>query len=306
MYRRMLDGNTGDIAHGDAAGFRAHPRFGEALLRYCRDMSGREPPRWPVCKMLDQFNRYMIAWLLVHDHCEWRLNGGPPPTLSRLQAYKAMQPRQTASVVATLRSAQLIRSIPLAQDRRVRQLEPLPALVREVAQSPLAFLRAGDLLLGTRQAAVIAGDDWMLARVVHGSAVSVLRGGPVLPFPAILHFATRDCGYLILAAVLAAHYARAAGEQPEPLAHRALAQRMQVSPSHVRGVFADAEARGWFHPARHLATIDVDRALVEEFEQFACWQIAHFQAIAATLQAVGSGVEPLFPAPGRAPQAFSM
>jgi hypothetical protein len=250
-------------------------------------MSSREPPNWPVFKLLDQFNRYMVAWLLVHDHCEWRRNGGPPPTLSQLQARQALQPRQTAAVVAILKSARLIRSTPLAEDRRVQQLEPLPPLIREVAQSPLAFLRAGDLLLDTQVAPAIAGDDETVATIIHGSAASVLSGGPVLPFPRVLHFATRDCGYLILTAVMAAHYARITGEASGPLTPRALAQRLQVSPSHVRNVLGDAIARGWFRIGRRPATLDMEVDFISEFEQWACWQIAHFHDIALGLQSSG-------------------
>jgi hypothetical protein len=281
----MRNDERGDTGLNHGAAFSMHPRLGEALLFYCREMSTREPPSWPVFKLLDQFNRYMVAWLLVHDHCEWRLNGGPPPTLSRLQAHQALQPRQTAAVVATLKSARLILSTPLARDRRVQQLEPLPPLIREVAQSPLAFLRAADLLLGTQAAPAIAGDDWAVTRVIHRSAASVLHGGPVLPFPRVLHFATRDCGYLILTAVMAAHFARICDEASEPLTPRALAQRLQVSPSHVRSVLTDAKTRGWFRTAQNTGVIEVDPDFVAEFEQWSCWQLAHFQDIAIDLGA---------------------
>jgi hypothetical protein len=268
-----------------------HPGLRRALLYYCRDMSSRDPPDWPVFKLLDQFHRYMIAFMLVHDHVDWRWHGGPPPTLSGLQARGALRPRQTAAIVATLKSARLVRSLPFPGDRRVQVLEPLTPLVREIGHSPLAFLRAADMLQDTDVAKTFAASDEALARLTHASAASVLRGGPVIPFPRVLHFATRDCGYLVLTGVMAAFFAQALGEPAESLTHRALAARLQVSPSHVRNMLRHAEAAGWFRTDRLGALTDIDQGFVEEFEQWGCWQMAHFQTLVGTL--TGEATAPL-------------
>jgi hypothetical protein len=288
MYRTMRDRSASEIMPADGAPFLAHPGLRAALLDYCREMSSRDPPDWPVFKLLDQFHRYMVGFMLVHDHVEWRWHGGRPPTLSGLQARGALGPRQTAAVVATLKSARLVRSLPVPGDRRVQLLEPLPQLVREIAQSPLAFLRAADRLSGSEVANAFAASDEAIARLTHASAASVLRGGPVIPFPRVLHFATRDCGYLILCGVMATFYARHLGEPAGSLAHRALAARLQVSPSHVRNVLRHAEACGWFRTDRRGALADIDAGFVDEFERWTCWQMAHFRFLAATLEGIAT------------------
>lgn len=272
-----------ETPQNQGAPFRQHPGFRAALLDYCREMSQRAPPDWPVFKLLDQFNRYMIGFLLVHDHVEWLLHDGPPATLSALQARNALRPRQTVTIVATLKAARLIRSTPLAEDRRVQVLEPLMRLTEEIARSPVAFLRAVDRLQGSGFAVDIANDERRQMRLIHGSAATVLRGGPVLPFPRILHFATRDSGYLILTAVMAAHYTQREGAPMPSLSHRELAMNAQVSPSHVLNLLRHGTASGWFRTDRGGAIVGVDAALTEEFEQWAIWQMGHFQEIAATI-----------------------
>jgi len=257
---------------------RNSERFRPALARYCSAMVGAAPAAWPVYKLFDQIDRYIVSYMLIHNYYCWRNAGGPAPTLSALQRIVGTSARHTAGLVAAMKIGHLILSERPTDDRRIQHLRPAPAMVREIGRSVLLFVAAADEIEGHPGNRMLE-DVSALGDLLHRSAAYVLRHGTLIhPFPRIFHFAKRDCGYLILTAVLDAHYRQAfPGEDAAAsLSYRALARRFQVSPAHIGNLLSEAEHHGWFAtgPGGRLAAIDM--ALVTEFEQWASWQMIHY------------------------------
>lgn len=271
-----------------AARLLAHEHFRPALARYCRDMAQSPAANWPMVKMFDQLGRYVVCYMLIHNYFAWRDAGGPAPTLSALQALVGSSPRHTAGLVSALKLGGFVEIESDPADRRIKRLRPAAATIAEIGRSLLLFVRALDEIEGRQDRAVRLAMPDRLGSLIHRSAAHVLANGTLLhAFPGVLHFTRRDCGYPLLTAIMAAHYAEALdGGSAGPLSRRALAQRFRVSPAHIGNLFADAEANGWFE-------IDAGRsvrpamAFRAEFERWAAWQMAHVDALSADAGSAG-------------------
>lgn len=262
---------------------RSHPRFRPALAGYCEGMSAAAPMRWPYYKLFDQLGRYLVCYMLIHNYYAWRHRGGPAPTLSALQQIAGVSARQTAGFVAALKAGRLVEVERDPTDRRATLLRPMPTVMREIGRSMRLFVAATDAVEDRRpgRAAALEDPD-LLGDMIARSAAYVLANGTLLhAFPAVLHFTQRDCGYPLLTAVLASHYAQALGRGAavEPLGRRKLADRLQVSPAHVASLLAEAEAREWFAVGPDGRLASVSDAFLAEFEQWAAWQMAHFEEL---------------------------
>jgi hypothetical protein len=215
-----------------------HPRFRLALARYCRQMATESPVAWPVYKLFDQLHRYVVSYMLIHNYYAWQRGKGPSPTLAVLQKVAGSSPRQTAGFVAAMKVGKFVIGEVDPTDRRVKRLKPAPAMVDEIGRSVRLFVQAVDEIEERLPARSIGlNDPDRLGELLRRSAAFVLRNGTLIhSFPRVLHFAGRDCGYLLLAAVIGAHYADVVPGAPDamPLSLRALARRFQVSRSPCR------------------------------------------------------------------------
>ncbi|MBB4066112.1 Rrf2 family transcriptional regulator [Gellertiella hungarica] len=255
-----------------------------ALADYCEAIIAVSPSRWPVRKLLNQFGRYYAAYMLIHNYYGWRAGEPALPTLSRLKGISSLSPRHTTHFVGILKTAGFVTSEPVAVDRRQTILRPEPMLVEEIGRSILAFLAVHDRLAGTAHAPFLSSSVERIGTIIHLSGRQILAGGAVIsPFPTIAAMAHFDSGYPVLVAVMAAHYAGQAGRLAPPLTLEALAERFQVSKSHVGNVFSYLS---------EADLIDVGRgarpALVEEFERWCAAEMNHY-ALLATRLAEGEG-----------------
>ena len=80
------------------------------------------------------------------------------------------------------------------------------------------------------------------------------------------------------------HYAR---EHPEAggaiqLGYRALAAKMQVSHEHIANIFREADSDALFQ-VQHGRLVEISPRLIDEYERWAAWQIAHYWRIASRL-----------------------
>lgn len=268
--------------------YLSHSQFRPALLNYCSDLVGAPAEPWPFAKLFNQFARYMICYMLIHNYFAWRLGAGPPPTLAALQRVVPSSPRQTAGFVAALKAGRLVSGEDMAQDRRIRLLRPADTVIRAVGRSGLGFIIAAEQLEGDDTALSRRLDERPEAQgdLLYRSAAFVLTHGTLIdPFPRILGFARRDCGYLVLCAVMMAHYEAAAdrGAATLPLTQKALAERFRVSPAHVGNLLGEAQEAGWFRVEAPGRLQEMDPTLVQEFERWAAWQMAHYRMLAAAL-----------------------
>lgn len=271
---------------------RRHRNFRSALARYCRDMASEAPVAWPVYKLFDQLHRYIVCYMLIHNYYAWRRGEGGSPTLAALQKVAGVSERQTAGFVAAMKVGRFVVSEADPQDRRVKRLKPAPAMIAEIGRSVRLFVRTVDEIEARRpgRAEGLAAPDG-LGELLQRSAAFVLQNGTLIhDFPRVLHFAGRDCGYPLLSAVVGAHYAASLPGAPPavPLSLRLLAQRFQVSRAHIGNLLEEAARQGWFSIGANGVLSALSEDLVDEFEQWACWQMAHYDALAdlCTLLAV--------------------
>lgn len=277
-----------------AASLRFAPGFKLALARYCHHMAAKPPSAWPIYKLFDQFERYVTAYLLIHNYYAWREGQGPSPTLAALQKVTPLSARQTAGFVAALKAGRFLESAVESAGGREKPLKPAAVMVEEIGRSGRLFVSALDEIETWRPAWAIALRNVdSLGVLLQRSAAFVLGDGTLIhPFQRVLHFAGRDCGYPLLTALIGAHYAATIKECPQavPLSLRALAARFQVSRAHIGNLLDEARRANWFAiEAGHLVHFDND--LLVEFENWACWQMVHYGGIAATLEQPTTGTK---------------
>ena len=257
----------------------------QALLHYCMTMVQPPDASWPSNKVFVQKLRYLTCYVLIGNYARWKRGQGGPPTLAALQRATVASPRQTASFIRDLRHGSYVIAEQQTDDRRCYHLRPTPALINEVARSPLAFLAAFEVLepssrplLDMVKAAPEHMSDWL------GRSVDHYQDGDILfaPFHTIVQLTERECGYPLMAAVLGTHYAAQSKMETglPPLTYRALAERLQVSRQHVGNMLAEAERMGWFSIAPGGRLRNISEQLVAEFEAWAVGQMAHFRLLA--------------------------
>lgn len=261
-----------------------HDSFDAAMLSYCRSMAEPSAFLWPANKIFAQKMRYLTCYMLIGLDTRFRMGLGPPPSMSDLQAVVPGSSRQVSDLITGLRAGGYVIAERNAADRRSVQLRTTPALVQEVARSPLAFLSAAERLMppDTSMSEHLRTDPESLTRMM-GLSVMRYQEQDVLfsPFETVVEFTGRDSGYLILCAVMGAYLASRTGESwPLPVSYDALAQRFQVSRQHVGNVLAYGASSGLF-VTRAGKVQSVSDAL---FTEFSCWsagQMSHYRTIAA-------------------------
>lgn len=268
------------------------PDFRIIMAEYCRDAIAPTEIVWPTHKMLNQAGRYRVSFMLIHNDHARRHHGGPPPTLTALQALVGTSARQTAAFVATLKAARFVTVKSDPDDARLKCLRAAPALVAKIGRSGRLFVAAMDRLADRQPAlAGTLAEPERLSELVYRSARHVLRHGMLTePFPRILRLTNRDCGYPLLIAVVGAHYAAWVPDAPAamPLSLRALADHLMVSRAHVGNLLQEAEAAGWFRTDGRSLTF-FDPSLLEEFELWAACQMVFYDDLAASICAEAHG-----------------
>jgi hypothetical protein len=255
-------GRSADLEERLSAGaLTAHPLFPEILRGYATRLLDSRRGERLLGKILGQRERELVSFLLLCHHYEC-LEGGPPPTLSRLIAAKIGSPRWVAAFVGVLRLSGMVRSRAAPDDRRVRILEPTPRLIGLHRDWTRAAFRQFDRLLDSpvlepfleaeprfHRVACILGAPEIFATGSYWSAkypliefLNVRRGGPFIS----ASLARAYCaGWLQAGAPLAA----------VALPYGQLARRLAVSRSHVFNTFAEAEAAGL------LSSLDAGREI---------------------------------------------
>jgi hypothetical protein len=262
--------------------YRSHPRFRHAVAHYCESMSQPTPSGWPIWKLLNRFTRYFAVYVLIHNYFSWREYGETHPSAAVLQKQSGLSPRQTINLVNALKAGRLVTVESLANDRRIKLLRPSPEIIREIGRSMLAYIEAEGMLSGDNsRARQVAGHPDLLGDVICHCARFVRAHGTVIhPFPRILSLASRDCGYLLLVTLMAAHYRRLDGRSPITLSTNALAKRYDTSASHVANVLRDLKDSGEFSCDRNGLLEHLSADLIDEFETWSACEMLHYTALA--------------------------
>lgn len=262
---------------------RSHAKFTAAVAHYCETMIEPSSSSWPLRKLLNQFDRYYAAYMLIWNYYGWAEEGTPSPTLARLKAVSGLSPRQLTSFVTVLKQAGLVSAEPEAANRRRSILRPQALLIEEISRSCVAFLAAHDHIHDGDLARIAAASPDGLGRMIWASARQILSSGTVIaPFPTVLAMAGYDGGYPVLTAIMADHYRRSSGKPRIALGYAALAERFQVSRSHVGNVLAWLHQTGAIGPDRAASV-----ALVDEFEQWSISEMEHYARLVSSLPRQG-------------------
>ncbi|MDH4413397.1 MAG: MarR family transcriptional regulator [Rhizobium sp.] len=264
-----------------ASTYVANPAFDRAMLAYCRSMVEASALRWPVNKIFAQKMRYITCYMLIGLAAHFEEGTGPAPTMTLLHTMVPGSSRQVSDLISGLRVGGYVVSEQNALDRREIRLHPTPALINEIARSPLAFIASSALLEHHTLHETLCADTARLRSLI-GRSTTAFRSMDVLfgPFETVIDFTSRDSGYLMLCALMGAHLARSMDESWDlPLTYDALSQRFQVSRQHVGNVLSLATTR-------RLLTLqggrigDVAPRLLTEFSWWSAGQMAHFTMLA--------------------------
>ena len=228
----------------------AHPLFAEIVLGYTTRLLASRRGEQVLGKILGQRERELVGFLLLCHHYE-HLEGGAPPTLSRLIAAQIGSPRWVAAFVAVLRLSGMVRSRPAPDDRRTRILEPTPRLIGLHRDWTRAAFRQFDRLLDRPVLEAFLDTEPRFHRV------ACILGAPEVfdkasywsaKYPLIAFMNVRRAGPFITASLAQAYCAAWLKESAAPdtvtLPYGALARRLAVSRSHVFNAFSEAEAAG--------------------------------------------------------------
>lgn len=251
------------------------PNFHLAVAAYCEQMTAPAPEGWPIRKFLNQLDRYYACYMLIGLFYAWQCRSGAAPTLSRLQAVSRLSPRQTATLVQTLSAAGLIVLEADWRDRRQKMLRPRPELIREVGRSIQGFVAAFDHVTGQDLSQILEDSADTLGNLISLSSEVIENDDTVIAaFPSVLAASEFDSGYPILVGVMDRHYSKSS--ERRRLSYPEVAERFQVSPSHVANVLAHFRRLGILEPKRQG---DVQTDFRSEFERWCAAEMVHYSQL---------------------------
>ncbi|MBC2771984.1 MarR family transcriptional regulator [Rhizobium sp. AQ_MP] len=259
----------------------SNPAFDAAMLWYCRRMVEQSAFMWPANKIFAQKVRYITCYTLIGLSDLYEKQLGPAPTMTLLKSLVPGSARQVSDLIAGLRAGGFVLAEQNAEDRREMRLRPSPALVMEIARSPLAFVGAAAMLEPHQHLEALIADPQRVSGMIGQSMVSDQSIDMLFtPFETVVDFTGRDSGYLMLCALMGAHLAQVLGESwTLPLTYDAMAQRFRVSRQHVGNVLSIVTAPDLV-TLQGGRILDVDPGLSTEFSWWGAGQMAHFTMLA--------------------------
>ena len=268
----------------EAGRFRRHPAFPEAVRRNAESL-------------LSFYERQPLLNHLVSEEARW-LTGGfilflhftrdpedptSGATLARVQAlaasHRLASPGRIAALVGLMRLGRFIVQVRAGADRRVRRLEPTPALMtysrRHLAAQlgPLALVSPED-----DYCALHEKDPTFMSRYYREAGRLYFAGGRIPELiPAIRLFMARDAAYMILLRLwLSDPDGAIPPRRPVSLPYGEVGARFGVSRAHVRKVMEAAAAAGYLDlQAEGGRAIRVLPPLVDLFEDCLALQLAY-------------------------------
>lgn len=244
-----------------------HPRFPAILLAYVDRLLALRRGERLMNQLLAQRERELLGFLLLCQHYA-HLEGGPPPTLSRLAQSGLGSARRIAAFLGVLRLAGFVRATPDPHDRRQRILEPSARLIALHRDWTLAAFHQLDQLLDMPVLeARLAGDAGFHRRACLIGAEEIFAGTGFAPgrFPLVDFLTPHRGGHLIAACLAQALCGGGAigNGRALNLAYGRLARRLGVSRSHVLNVFAAAADKGYLatgEAGRRVTLTEASRA----------------------------------------------
>lgn len=241
------------VSGTDASILAAHPRFGEAMRTFAAGMIALHRRNRVMSWFLKDRPLAVIGHAVIY--LDTRRHDGDPQsglTPGRFRAFcrdnDLCSPGRAGAILAFLRFSGHVEAIPHPGDRRITRLRPSAKLL-DMARARLAQQFAALALLrpDLAPAADALGQPEFETELYRRLGQWFIAGNRLLdPAPALRLFAERDCGMLILFALMlaGADDDLPVPTRPVPISIAGLARQFQVSRPHVLRLIRDAEAAG--------------------------------------------------------------
>ena len=224
----------------------SHPRFGEARSRHVDEAVKLFKGDRFVTRMMADAGVIMLRGFLVGFH--FAFDAGDPSTwatpgnLRRALVERGLaSPRRFSDMIGRFLQVGLVTFSPSPADRRSKVFAPTEQLVAHDRDHLAAYHTFLLHLFPGRGYEWILSRDEAAHRAIRVSAIHDLpRAGSALTHPAMRLFLARDGGYLALLLVLQAHLLERDGPT-----WTAMSEALGASRSHLRSLFAEAEAAGY-------------------------------------------------------------
>jgi len=276
----------------------AHPRFAEARRAHIDGFADVFTRDAFQLRLLVDTGCLVLAALLVALHAAHDENDRATwATLSRLQGLVAghglSSPRHLADLIARFRATGYLRSEASATDRRVRLLKPTEALIAKDRTRTAVMHRALHILYPDRRYAAVVSEDPIAHLVLRKTGFLMMPTaiGYMHRHPAIMAFMARDAGYVALLLVIQAMLS-GPERASESLNYKSIAGRLRVSRTHIRNLFADAEAAGHVRLSKTGGNIaELRPRFLRAFDRFLADQESCRDAVGqAALARAGDGI----------------
>jgi hypothetical protein len=280
-----------DIAR-EAAAFRAHPRFQDAMRLKAERLLASYTGQPLLNKLVGEEARWMIGGFALFLHFTRDLDDASAgATLARIQAlctaYRQASPGRVAALVGLMCLSGHLARVTARSDRRVRRLEPTEAMLAVVREWMRAHLGPLHLLDDAIDPGALVEDPRYVPAFYREAGELFFAGSRVIEaVPGIRLFMGRDAGYMVL---LRLWLAAPDGSLPPrgrlALPYEATGRQFGVSRAHVRKLMEQAAREGLvaIHEDGGRA-ITVLPPLIELFEQSVALQLANLARCARVAQ----------------------
>lgn len=227
----------------EVAALLGHPRFCEAARLYVRQTLEAFEQNPATRQILGNSARHVAFSLIAtFSACSEHDVDTPPLTQTRLVdtivGMGLSSHGKIESLINRLVDQRLISREPCADDRRAKVLRPTEALLAiddvlcALHARPCALLDAHPVV------ASVAAQERSVIRRMRAAALPLIEGGGAMLMrnPPMVPFLTADGGWLVLCALLDAHWR----DEPQAQRFEAIARRCGVSRPHVRTLLSKA------------------------------------------------------------------
>jgi len=224
----------------------AHPRFAEARAAHIDAVVALFKADRFATRMMADVGVILFRAFLVGFHVAFDVNdpttwATPSNVRQALVARNLASPRRVDDLLARFRQAGYVESLPSPGDRRMRILVPTARLIAHDRDHLAAYQRfLLDLFPGRGYEWVLGHDEAVHKAIRFVAFQNQARATSALNHEAVRLFLAFDAGYLALLLVMQAQLS-----DTIILTWKSLSDELGVSRSHLRTLFARAEAEGY-------------------------------------------------------------
>ena len=267
----------------------AHPKFDAALYRFTTDIPAAFSGRLVANRAIGETARFAMVAMIVHlDHVgKLDSRGATAARLIELLAMRRLASATRAKAMIAYMVAQgLLHALPVPGDARATRLVPTNMLLTQMRTWLAAHFGAAATIhdFGVSPA-VLAADPGMLTHYLVGN-VEAYRSGFILSdgFVVVQTLMAHAAGYRLLMRLV--RDARTEGDGIITAAPPAeIAQRVGVTPAHVRKLFRLCADAGWLTPLGRGGKVRLSPGFHEEGRRWVATEIAWDIRLASTYRA---------------------